>query len=85
MTEAAAFRLYADEALRESFVAASEDEKRVLEELALTWARAAVASERAFGPDPTLWPRDTSAMPVIVQPPKPQAYQQRPSSPKDAW
>ena len=57
MTEASVFRLYADKALRESSKAVREDEKRALEDLACTWAKAAVASDRVFGPEPTLWPR----------------------------
>jgi hypothetical protein len=58
MSEATVFRLYADEALRESSKAVREDERQALEDLALTWARAAVASDRVSGrPTPTLWPR----------------------------
>jgi hypothetical protein len=57
MSEATVFRLYADEALRESSQAVREDEKRALEDLACTWAKAAVASDRVFGPSPTSWPR----------------------------
>jgi hypothetical protein len=49
--------LYADEALRESSEAVREDEKRALEALACTWAKAAVASDRVFGPNPTSGPR----------------------------
>jgi hypothetical protein len=57
MSEATVFRLYADEALRESSKTSHEDEKRALEDLACTWAKAAVAYDRVFGPEPTLWPR----------------------------
>jgi hypothetical protein len=57
MTEATVFRLYADEALRESSKAERAEERQALEDLALTWAKAAVASDRVFGPEPTLWPR----------------------------
>jgi hypothetical protein len=60
MSEASVFRLYADEALRESSKTARADEKQALEDLALTWAKAAVASDRVFGPTPTLWPRAVS-------------------------
>jgi hypothetical protein len=38
MTEATVFRLYADEALRESSKAERAEERQALEDLALTWA-----------------------------------------------
>jgi len=46
MTEAAEFRVYAKEAMRESSKAKSIDEMRALSDLACTWAQAAEASER---------------------------------------
>jgi hypothetical protein len=55
MSEATNFRLYADEALHESFKAVREEEKRALEDLACTWAAAALASDRIFGPTTTSW------------------------------
>jgi hypothetical protein len=66
MSEASVFRLYADEALRESSKAVREDEKRALEDLACTWAKAAMASDRVFGPEPTLWPRWPRALNEIA-------------------
>ena len=66
MTEATVFRLYADEALRESSKAERAEERQALEDLALTWAKAAVASDRVFGPEPTLWLRWPRALSEIA-------------------
>jgi hypothetical protein len=49
MSEASTFRLYAEEAMRESSNAAGEAERRALEELAVIWAQAALMSDRVFG------------------------------------
>jgi hypothetical protein len=49
MTEASVFRQYAEEAMRDSSNATSNNEKRALSELACTWAEAAMASDRVFG------------------------------------
>ncbi len=57
MSEATVFRLYAEEAMRDSFKAKREDERQALQVLACTWATAALASDRLFGPSPTAWPR----------------------------
>jgi hypothetical protein len=54
MSEASVFRLYAEEAMRASTKAEREDEKQALRDLACTWAKAAVASEKVFGATPTL-------------------------------
>jgi hypothetical protein len=53
------FRLLAEEAMRDSSKAVCEDDRRALEDLACTWARAALMSDRVFG---WSWsPRDESA------------------------
>lgn len=57
MSEASVFRLYAEEALRASSKSASEVEKRALEELACTWATAALASDKVFATALISWPR----------------------------
>ncbi len=57
MSDASVFRLYAEEALLASTKATSETEKRALEDLACTWATAAMASERVCGDGPISWPR----------------------------
>jgi hypothetical protein len=49
MSNANVFRQFAEEALRGSSEAVSQDEKRALEELACTWAQAALMSDRVFG------------------------------------
>ena len=49
MSDASAFRLYAEEAMRESLNAGDEAEKRGLEELAVIWAQAALMSDRVLG------------------------------------
>jgi hypothetical protein len=49
MSDANVFRQFAEEALRGSSEAISQDEKRALEELACTWAQAALMSDRVFG------------------------------------
>ena len=49
MSDASAFRLYAEEAMRGSSNTVNEAEKRGLEELAVIWAQAALMSERVFG------------------------------------
>jgi hypothetical protein len=45
MSEASEFRRYADEALRWAAQATTEKERRLLRELASTWAEAATMSE----------------------------------------
>jgi|HubBroStandDraft_5_1064220.scaffolds.fasta_scaffold122633_1 hypothetical protein len=50
MSEANEFRLYAEEAMRESANAETEDERLALEDLACLWARAALVSEKVFEP-----------------------------------
>ena len=49
MSDANVFRRFAKEALRGSSEAIDQDEKRALEELACTWAQAALMSDRVFG------------------------------------
>jgi len=49
MSDANVFRQFAEEAMRDSSEATGQDEKRVLEELACTWAKAALMSDRIFG------------------------------------
>jgi hypothetical protein len=49
MSDASVFRLYAEEAMRSAANAASEDERRILEELSCVWAQAALMSDRVFG------------------------------------
>jgi hypothetical protein len=46
MTEAAAFRQYAREAIQEAGLASNKEDRRSLSDLACTWAQAAEASER---------------------------------------
>jgi hypothetical protein len=58
MSEASVFRLYAEEAMRASSKARCEDEKQTLQDLACTWAKAAMASDKVFGSSsPTSLPR----------------------------
>ena len=57
MSQASVFRLYAEEAMRESSDAIGETEKRSLEELAAIRAQAALMSDRAFGSNFTSSPR----------------------------
>jgi hypothetical protein len=57
MSEASVFRLYAEEALRASSKVSSTAEKQALEDLACTWATAALASDRVFGTALISWPR----------------------------
>jgi hypothetical protein len=49
MSDAALFRQYAKEAIHASSKATSENDKQTLIELASTWARAALMSERVCG------------------------------------
>ena len=49
MSEGTVFRLYAEEAMRQSSKAVCEDERRALEELDVIWAQAALMSGRVFG------------------------------------
>jgi hypothetical protein len=49
MSEVSVFRLYAKEAMRDASTAVDASEKRALEELACTWAQAALMSDRVFG------------------------------------
>ena len=48
-SDARVFRLLAEEAMRGSSESVCEDERRALEELACTFAQAALMSHRAFG------------------------------------
>ena len=57
MSQASVFRLYAEEAMRESSDAIGETEKPSLEELAAIRAQAALMSDRAFGSSFTSSPR----------------------------
>jgi len=57
MSESSVFRVYAEEAMRESLNAGGEAEKRGLEELAVIWAQAALMSDRVFGSSFTSSPR----------------------------
>ena len=52
MSEANEFQLYAEEAMRESANAETEDERLALEDLqaCCLWARAALVSEKVFEP-----------------------------------
>ena len=59
MSDASVFRLFAEEAMRNSSKAASEAEKRALEELACTWSQAALMSDRVFGSSFSASPRET--------------------------
>jgi hypothetical protein len=49
MSEGSVFRLFSEEAMRESSNVVGESEKRALEELAVIWAQAALMSDRVFG------------------------------------
>jgi hypothetical protein len=49
MTDANLFQKFAQEALQQASKAKSEQEKQALQELALTWVNAALASDRVFG------------------------------------
>ena len=49
MSDASVFRLLAEEAMHESTKAVCEDDRQALEDLACTWARAALMSQRVFG------------------------------------
>ena len=49
MSDADLFRQYAQEAIRGSSKATSENEKQTLIDLACTWAQAALMSERVLG------------------------------------
>jgi hypothetical protein len=49
MSECNVFRLYAKEAMQESLNAVDEADRQALEELACTWAQAALMSDRVFG------------------------------------
>ena len=49
MSESSVFRLYAEEAMRDSLNAVGETDKRDLQELAVIWAQAALMSDRVFG------------------------------------
>jgi len=56
MSETSLFRQYAEEALHESAKAADREGRRALENLACTWAKAAVASDHIFGSPPKSGP-----------------------------
>jgi len=62
MSDASAFRLLAEEAMRDSSKAACEYDRLALEDLACTWARAALMSDRVFGSSwlPEQWRNVTS-------------------------
>ena len=49
MSESSVFRLYAEEAMRDSLNAVGETDKRDLQELAVIWAQAALMSDRVLG------------------------------------
>ena len=49
MSEVSVCRLYAKEAMRGASTAVNLTEKRALEELACTWAQAALMSDRVLG------------------------------------
>ena len=49
MTDADLFQEFAKEALRQASKAKSESERLALNDLALTWVNAALASDRIFG------------------------------------
>jgi hypothetical protein len=49
MSDASVFRLLAEEAMHDSSKAVCEDDRRALEDLACTWAQAALLSDRVFG------------------------------------
>ena len=49
MTDANLFQEFAEEALQRASKATSEQEKLALNELALAWVNAALASDRVFG------------------------------------
>lgn len=46
MSEGSVFQLYAEEAMRDSTNAASEGDRHALQDLACTWAKAAVTADR---------------------------------------
>ena len=50
MTKADEFREYAGEALRWSCQSSTEEEKKALIDLAVTWTQAAALSEKSVGP-----------------------------------
>jgi hypothetical protein len=58
MSDANLFRQYAKEAMRTASKSTSEDEGRVLIDLACTWARAALAGQAVLGSSFTPSPRD---------------------------
>jgi len=60
MSEAALFRQYAKEAMRDASEVASENEKRSLIDLACTWVQAALMSERVIGSSFISLPRDVA-------------------------
>jgi len=49
MSDASVFRQFAEEAMRSSSKAVREDDRRALEDLACTFAQAALMSDRVFG------------------------------------
>ena len=52
MSDANVFRQFAEEAMHDSSEATGQDEKQALEELACTWAKAALMSDRLkFAPE----------------------------------
>jgi hypothetical protein len=61
MSEAELFRQYAKEAMELANRSADKDEKLNLIDLATTWAIAAVASQRMFGPSLISSPREAGA------------------------
>jgi hypothetical protein len=65
MSDASVFRLFAEEAMHGAANAASEDERRALEELACTWAQAALMNDRVPGQRfPYPWPNFGEVIPL---------------------
>jgi hypothetical protein len=61
MSDASVFRHFAEEAMCGSSKTTNEAYKRALEDLACTWAQAALASERVFGSSFASSPSDAGA------------------------
>jgi hypothetical protein len=57
MSDANLFRQLAEEAMRDASKAKNQGDKQALEELACTWAQAALVSDRVFGSSVILSPR----------------------------
>jgi hypothetical protein len=63
MSDTSVFRVFAEEAMRNAARATSEAERQALEDLACTWAQAALASDRLFGSSFVASPRDDGEAP----------------------